>query len=164
MKKAHFYIYFLLVFGISQICLATEATKTLQYTKNISSGHEKVQLRIELRKYDPARKDDSKIPCPYFGDIPPTKPQYIIKSFNVRWNDNPINVPKKMYYDLYDPVLRERLGFWDDMYGVFASLGSGSESLLIEMNSISKGSRNYKVWIVIRKDGNHTRFMDNSLP
>jgi len=164
MKKLFLYFILLILVCNLHICFADDDQATTVYNKSINVGNDKIRIVVEIKKFDPNSKNDSMVPCPRFGDTPPGKPKYLIKRFDVIWNQKHLKIPKNLYQDIYDPVLYSRLGWWDDLRGIQVVPGSDANSILIEMKSKSSECRNYKVWWVIRKDGNHMRFIDDSMP
>ena len=164
MKKLFLFTVLLILVCDTHISFAEDVQSLNKYINTISIGDDKIRIVIEIKEFDPNSKNDAKVPCPWFGDIPPGKPKFLIKRFDIIWNQKRLKIPKSLYQDIYDPVLYSRLGWWDHLRGVQVVPASDGRSILIEMKSKSSTCRNYKVWWVIRKDGNHMWFLDDSMP
>jgi hypothetical protein len=84
--------------------------------------------------------------------------------FEVRWDGQAVEIPKSYYSDLFNPSLLPKTNPVFDPHGsVWVSVSENSEAVLIQFEG-SEAAGAYKAWLVIRRDGKHERFVENTTP
>ena len=84
--------------------------------------------------------------------------------FQVLWDGHPVNIPKLYYSDLFNASLAPKLNpAFDTTGSVWVTVTADAEAVLIELDGSEAGGA-YKAWLVVRRDGRHQRFVDNTTP
>ena len=93
----------------------------------------------------------------------PADPKGRIISFTVRWGANEYKVPKELYSDVFNSLLKTKRGWWDNG-GVLIRTDHDQSHILVELESSHVACCGYVVQWLISKNGEVTRFVDTSIP
>lgn len=160
------------------ICLFLSLTPNLtaksleinKFEKVISVGSDSVRIAITSHPVNPEHIDTSAIDTckilPCLGGFPYDLTQRI-GQFDVIWNEEPIHIREELYEDCFTPVLNEVEGMWalsEDNGGILVLPGKDGHSVLIMMQAYRSACCGYTVWWIIKKNGQQTRFIDDSIP
>jgi len=154
-------------------CTLNSAAKSAEinkFEKDINVGPDTVHIAITSILINPEQIDTSTIDTckilPCLGGFPSDLTQRI-GQFDVIWNEEPIHIQKSLYEDCFTPVLNEVEGMWElseNKGGILVLPGKEGQSILIMMQSFRAACCGYTVWWIIEKDGQQTRFIDDSIP
>ena len=97
-------------------------------------------------------------------------PEEEFDKFEVSWDGKNVSIPQEMYSDCYTPVLYQSLSRENslnnnqdkEMLGNMQVLADKSgDSIMIIMNGSRWASACYRVYWTIRRDGHHSRFIQD---
>ncbi len=149
---------------------AQEVVNASKFEKELKVGKDTVSIFIASIPINPKEVDISAIESckilPCLGGFQADLTERI-DHFNVIWNGKPLHIPRTLYEDCFTPALKEVRGLWDisnDYGGILVLSGADKESILIMMQAWRAACCGYTIWWVIRKDGNHTRYLDDTIP
>jgi hypothetical protein len=159
------------------ICLAVIATTgasaerpyDYMFTRDIKGHH--IEVRLKLKAFDPKQhKLEKKDGLAYVDGMIPigTDNSFSISTqfcqFDVFWDGQLINIPKSYYADLFNASLAPKVNpAFDTTGSVWTSVADDGQAVLIEFEGSEAGGA-YKAWLIIRRDGKHQRFVENTTP
>lgn len=137
------------------------------FEKDIKENH--IKVAFKLKSFDPKQhRLERKNGVTYIdGAIPIGTDNTFSAStefsqFEVRWDGQSVKIPNSYYADLFKASLVPKMNPAFDSHGsVWVGLSDDGQAVLIELEGSEAGGA-YKVWLVIRKDGKHQRFVENT--
>jgi hypothetical protein len=154
---------------LMRVALAEEHPFDYTFQRDINGHH--IEVVLKLRSFNPKQHHlERKNDIAYIDGAIPIGTDNTFSAFTefsqfeVRWDGHLVEISKSYYSDLYNPSLFPKTNPAFDTHGsIWTAVSNNGEAVLIEFEG-SEAAGAYKVWLVIRKDGKHQRFVENTTP
>jgi hypothetical protein len=139
------------------------------FAKNVKGHH--IEVILKLKSFDREQhRLEKKDGIAYIDGVVPIGTDNSFSAFTefsqfeVRSDGHSVRIPKSYYADLFNASLLPKTNPAFDTHGsIWTAVSDDGEAVLIEFDGSEAGGA-YKVWLVIRKDGKHQRFIENTTP
>lgn len=137
-----------------------------EYSESIRVGSETVTVTIKTEETTNIKPIDGK-PWKLEEGFAiggwPAEPINRITHFSVKWGQKVREMPKELYNDIFNALLKSKRGWWDDG-GIIIRKSNDESYILVELESSHVACCGYTIYWSITNEGKFSRVVDNSAP